>query len=132
MASAKDILGTVFQNATATLMARVEDSSGTEIDQAAVSAIKYTISRVSADETQPTSAVAGHENVVLDKTVVIFDTLQTDSTWTVDAVGYNFRHEIDVSQHEAFSQAGLVYQVRYEVTPAVGQKIVFRFRVRCI
>lgn len=130
MAGAKDIQGTVFQQATASFMARVENSTGVNLDQAAVAAIKYTVSVVDHDETE--STILGHENVMIDKTVVIYDTLQNDSTWTVDSVGYNFRHEIDVSQYEAFPKAGEIYQVRYEVTPVTGQKIVFRFRVRCI
>ncbi len=130
MAGAKDIQGTVFQQATATFMARVENSAGVNLDQAAVASIKYTISVVSNDETG--SAILGHEKVALDKAAVIYNALQNDSTWTVDTVGYNFRHEIDVSQYEAFSKAGETYQVRYEVTPVSGQKIVFRFCVRCI
>ena len=130
MAGATDIQGTVFQQATATFMARVENSAGANLNQAAVAAIEYTISIVGHDDLLNT--IPGHEKIVLDKTNVLFDALQNDSTWTVDSVGYNFRHEIDVSQHEAFPQAGEIYQVRYEVTPVTGQKIIFRFRVRCI
>ena len=50
----------------------------------------------------------------------------------VDSEGYNFRHELDVSQNEAFPKAGTVYQVRYELTPVLGQKIVFRFQLKSI
>ena len=130
MAGAKDIQGTVFQQATATLMARVENSAGANLDQSAVVAIVYTVSVVGHDETS--NAIPGHEKITLDKANVIYDALQNDATWTVDSTGYNFRHEIDVSQHEAFPKAGEIYQIRYEVTPVTGQKIVFRFRVRCI
>ncbi len=130
MAGAKDIQGTVFQQATATFMARVENNAGVNLNQAAVASIKYTVSVVGHDETG--NAIIGHEDMTLSKTTVIYDTLQNDSTWTVDSVGYNFRHEIDVSQYEAFPKAGEIYQVRYEVTPVTGQRIVFRFRVRCI
>ncbi len=132
MTVAKDIQGTVFKDATATFMARVESSAGVNLDQAAVATIQYTIREISLVDPGVQRAIIGHENVLLDKTAVIYDVLQNDSTWTVDATGYNFRHEIDVSQHEAFSQAGEVYQVRYEIVPVVGQKIVFRFCVRCI
>lgn len=132
MASAKDIRGTVFQNATATFLARVEDSSGALITQANVSAVAYTVSEISKDDSAVQRAIVGHENIALSKTDVVYDTLQTDSTWTVDATGYNFRHELDVSQYEAFAEVGQVYQVRFEVTPTTGQKIVFRFHVRCI
>ena len=132
MPSANDIQGTVFANATATFLARVEDSSGANLQQADVTAITYTVSAVGPDESAPPTTILGHENLTLDKTAVIQDTLQADSTWSVDATGYSFRHEIDVSSFEAFPQSGVVYQVRYEITPTTGQKIVFRFRVRCI
>jgi len=132
MASATDIQGTVFQQATATFMARVEDSEANSLDQAAVDSLSYTVSKISPDDRGLHSYILGHEHVALDNTGVIFDTLQTDATWSVDATGYNFRHEIDISLFDAFPQAGETYQVRYEVTPTVGQKIVFRFCVRCI
>jgi len=132
MAVAKDIQGTVFQNATATFMARLESSAGVNLDRAAVATIQYTISEISLVDPGEQLAIIGHENVLLDKTAVIYDALQNDATWTVDAIGYNFRHEIDVSQYEAFLVVGAVYQVRYEIVPVVGQKIIFRFCVRCI
>lgn len=132
MAGAQEILGTVFQDATATFLARVEDSAGTNLTQAAVASLLYTVSRVGGDGASEVETVLGHESIALDKTAVVFDTLQTDAQWTVDATGYNFRHEMDVSQYEAFPEAGETYQVRYEVVPTSGQKIVFRFRVRCI
>jgi len=58
--------------------------------------------------------------------------LQTGGLWTIDQVGYNFRHEIDVSQDEAFPKAGAHYQVRYELTPPTGQKSIVRFQLRVI
>ncbi|MCG8448913.1 MAG: hypothetical protein MI725_04955 [Pirellulales bacterium] len=132
MAVAKDIQGTVFRNATATFMARVENSTGQNIDQISISAVKYTVYELTMNDPQATTAVVGHENVSLSVGNVIYDTLQNDPTWTVDQVGYNFRHELDISQNEAFALAGAVYQVRYELTPVLGQKIVFRFQLKCI
>lgn len=113
-------------------MARVEDSSGAHVTQSAISAIEYTVSVIPPDDGAIQHTVCGHENVAVNKVDVVYDVLQTDSNWQVDATGYNFRHEIDVSDYEAFTHVGQVYQVRYEVTPVSGQKIVFRFRVRCI
>lgn len=132
MAGARDVQGTVFQNATATFLARVEDSVGSQIGQADVGSVEYTISEVALDVGASQSSVVGHERVALAKADVIFNTLQTDASWTVDSIGYNFRHEIDVSQYEAFLDVGKTYQVRYQITPVTGQKIVFRFQVRCI
>ena len=63
---------------------------------------------------------------------VVFNSLQTGGLWTVDEVGYNFRHEIDVSTAEAFPKAGVQYQVRYELVPTSGQKTIVRFQLRVI
>jgi hypothetical protein len=132
MANAKDIQGTVFRNGTAVLLARLVDGHADAVNQASLSSGSYTIFALEQDHPQVLTVVEGHEDVALDIEAVIFDSLQTDNGWTVDDVGYNFRHELDVSADEAFSEAGRVYQVRYELTPVTGQKIVFRFQLRCI
>ncbi len=132
MAVAKDIHAVVFRDATATFMARVENSSGQAIMQGSVAAVQYSVYQLDKNDPNALSVVVGHDEVTLNVTDVVFDTLQTDLSWTVDTEGYNFRHELDVSLNEAFSIAGGVYQVRYELTPVLGQKIVFRFHVRCI
>ncbi len=132
MAVAKDIHAVVFRNATATFMARVENSSGLAVNQASVASILYTVYELVKDDPTVLTPVTGHQEVALGTTEVVYDTLQLDSAWTVDATGYNFRHELDVSLNEAFSEAGGIYQVRYELTPVAGQKIVFRFKLRCI
>jgi hypothetical protein len=62
----------------------------------------------------------------------IFDTLQTDPIWTVDAIGYNFRHVLDVSAHPAFAIAGRRYLIEYQLTPTAGQTILVRFRLSVI
>jgi hypothetical protein len=113
-------------------MARVEDLSGQPIVKSSVASIQYTVYELDRHDPDSSSAVAGHDGVILAENDVVFDTLQTDEAWTVDAEGYNFRHELDVTANEAFSKAGEIYQVRYELTPVVGQKIVFRFKLRCI
>lgn len=132
MAIAKDIHAVVFRNATATFMARVENSVGEAIVQASLAAVRYSVFQLDRDDPNEMTVVAGHDDAALVVGEVVFDTLQTDESWTVDATGYNFRHELDVSTNEAFGVAGEVYQVRYELTPVAGQKIVFRFKVRCI
>ncbi len=132
MAVAKDIHATVFRNATATFMARVENATGQAINQVSIASIRYTVYELDFSDPSILLPITGHDQALLLKTDVVFDTLQLDAVWTVDAIGYNFRHELDVSLNEAFPKAGGVYQVRYELTPVLGQKIVFRFHMRCI
>lgn len=132
MALARDFCGTVFRNGTAVLLARVVDSHGDNVNQASIISVSYTIFALEPNEPESLTPVEGHENVSLDVEDVVFDVLQTDSGWTVDETGYNFRHELDVSTDEAFTQAGRVYQARYELQPVTGQKLVFRFQLKCI
>lgn len=132
MPQAKDIVGSAFKNGSAILMARIVDAAGANVQQAGIAAIKYSIYEL--DPCQPDSLVAviGHSNVSLSVESVIYNALQTGGLWTVDGVGYNFRHEIDVGTSEAFPKAGTQYQVRYELTPATGQKTIVRFQLRVI
>jgi hypothetical protein len=132
MALAKDFQGTVFRHGTAVMLARVVDSQGDNLNQASLASASYTIFALEPNEPEILTPVEGHADVALDVEDVIFDVLQTGNGWTVDEVGYNFRHELDVSNDEAFTEAGQVYQVRYELLPVTGQKLVFRFCLKCI
>jgi len=132
MPIAQDIFGTVFQDSSAILMARVVDSGAQTINRTSVASLLYSVYELDKSDPESLLPVMGHENVLLTVDEVIYDALQNDSFWTIDATGYNFRHEIDVAANEAFPKAGAVYQIRYELTPVLGQKIVFRFQLRCI
>jgi hypothetical protein len=132
MPQAKDIHGTAFKNGSAVLMARIVDAAGANVQQAGIAAIKYSIYELDPCRPDVLVAVAGHDGVTLTVASVIFNALQTGGLWTVDDVGYNFRHEINVATNEAFPKAGVQYQVRYELTPASGQKTIVRFQLRVI
>jgi len=113
-------------------LARIVDSDGDDVQQADVTAVKYSVFEIDPCRPDNLTVVAGHDNVSLSVSQVIYDTLQTGGLWTVDSTGYNFRHEINVSSAEAFPKAGAQYQVRYELTPAAGQRTVVRFQLRVI
>lgn len=132
MPSARDIYGTAFKNGSAVLMARIVNSAGQNVQQTGVAAIKYSVFELDPCRPDELTVVSGHDDVSLTVGSVIYDTLQTDGLWTVDEEGYNFRHELDVSQAEAFPKAGAQYQVRYELTPTSGQRTIVRFRLRVI
>jgi hypothetical protein len=132
MPQANDIYGTAFKNGSAILMARIVDSAGAYIQQSGVSTIKYSIYELDPCRPDSLSAVAGHNAVSLTVSAVVFNSLQTGGLWTIDAVGYNFRHQINVSQDEAFPKAGTQYQIRYELIPSAGQKSIIRFQLRVI
>jgi hypothetical protein len=113
-------------------MARIVDAAGANVQQAGIAAIEYSIYELDPCRPDVLVAVAGHDGASLTVASVIFNALQTGGLWTVDDVGYNFRHEINVSTNEAFPKAGGQYQVRYELTPASGQKTIVRFQLRVI
>jgi hypothetical protein len=127
-----DIFGTVFRNGTATLLARVVGPTGATVVQADVAAAAYSVYLLDGDDPDRREAVAGHDSVSLDPAAIILDQLQTGAIWTADAVGYNFRHQLDVSAHAAFPHAGRRYLVEYQLTPADGQAILVRFRLNAI
>ena len=132
MPTAQDIRGTVFKNGSAVLLARIVDVNGDAVATSDLSSVSYSVLEIDPVDHDTLTPIAGHDEVTLDVADVFYDTLQTDGAWSVDEVGYNFRHELEVDTDEAFIVAGANYQVRYEVTPATGQKLVFRFLVRCI
>lgn len=132
MPVARDIPGAVFREGAAILLARIVDAADIPITQGSASAIEYSVFELNQFDPEDLTVVAGHDGVALDPADVLFDTLQTDAAWTVDATGYNFRHDLGGSGGEPFPRAGACYQVRYELTPVVGQKIVFRFKLRSL
>jgi len=132
MPNARDIHGAVFRDGTATLLARVVDADEVAITQSDLTTAEYSVYQLDPRSPDERRAIAGHDEQALVITDVVFDTLQTGAPWSVDATGYNFRHEIDISSNQAFPTAGAVYQVRYELTPTSGQPIVFRFELRCL
>jgi hypothetical protein len=132
MPQANDIFGTAFRHGSAVLLARIVDSDGIVVQPSGVDEIEYSVFELDPCRPDVLTVVAGHDGVALDVGDVIFNSLQTGGLWTVDEVGYNFRHDVDVSAAEAFPKAGALYQVRYEIVPTSGQKTIVRFQVRVI
>ena len=132
MATAADIRGTVFKNGSAVLLARIVGPDGDPVATTDLSTLHYSVLAIDPCDPDALTPVAGHDNVQLAVGDVFYDTLQTGGPWSVDATGYNFRHQVDVTTSEAFPIAGTSYLVRYEAIPVSGQKTVFRFLVTCI
>ena len=132
MADASDIYGTAFKNGSAVLLARIVDQGGAYVVPADITAIQYSVYLLDGQNPDSRSAVTGHAGASLVVADVVFDALQTDPIWTVDAIGYNFRHVLDVSAHPAFAIAGRRYLIEYQLTPTAGQTILVRFRLSVI
>jgi hypothetical protein len=132
MAEACEIHGVAFKNGSAVLLARVIDANGLPVTAAQITAARYSI--VLLDETDPDAAdpVAGHTAVPVAVAGLLRNALVKDNAWDVDDLGYNFRHEVDVSAHGAFAIAGRIYRAVFELMPYAGQVIVVRFRIHVI
>lgn len=95
------------------LMARVYGQTGAAITQAAISAITATFYNID-DEDAPVAIGSPASLTVAD---VVFDTLQTDSRWTKDSTGYNFRYDVPAS----YTATGCKARVEIKFDPASGE-----------
>ena len=132
MADAQDVHGIVFKNGTATCLARVVGADAANITQSDIDTITYSVYMLNDQNADTRADVTGHTAVALVVADTIFDTLQTDAIWTEDDTGYNFKHEIDISENEAFAIAGREYLIEFSLTPGTGQLILVRFRTGAI
>ena len=132
MPNAVDIRGQVFRDGSATLLARVVGGDGAQLTQADITAAQYTIYLLDHNDPNVQDAVEGHEDVDVAPADLLFDMPQLDALWTVDAVGYNFRHALDVSTSAAFPLAGRAYLIVFKLTPTAGPVILVRFRLAAI
>lgn len=132
MPTANDTYGTAFQGGAAIFLARLLHADDTLVDAAEIDSISYTIYELDPCRENESTPVTGHQGVPLSAGSVIFESLQTGAPWSVDSIGYNFRHDLSVTSNVAFPNAGRLYQIRYEMHPTVGQVIVFRFQIRAI
>jgi hypothetical protein len=124
------IHGSALANGSAVLMARISNREGRPVEPRDIEAVEYTIAE--ALVSGELIAVEGHTRTPLIASNVLSQSLQTGGLWTVDETGYNFRHEIDVSENPAFPKAGAQYEVRYEITPCDDSKSVVKFLLRII
>jgi hypothetical protein len=81
----------------------------------------------------PKRPVAGHNGRRLRVGEVVFDELQTGDGWSVDNVGYNFRHRFSISGvGDACRQYEMHYELRYVITQTTGEKTDVCFRIRMV
>jgi hypothetical protein len=100
----------IWENTQPTCMARVEGSTGGNITPSDVSALKYNVFNLSS--TAPTVALT---TGTLSTTANVFETLQTDSRWSKDTTGYNFRA---VLPSTLFSGDDQRYRAEFWFTPS--------------
>lgn len=95
-----------------TTLARVVGNAGTAITQATISTIVCKVF-LESGSTPDTAVVTPTVTV----SSAVFDTLQTDSRWTKDGTGYNFRFTVPGT---SLTVDGGRYRVEYLFTPTSG------------
>ena len=112
--------GDTFQNSSFTCLARIVGFANQPITPATIESIKYQVwNTVSETKTVDTTEIEVEES--------LFDFLQQDDYWTVDAIGYNFRLTIpgvalpttEVHQIEIrfFPYAGETFLIAFATSP---------------
>jgi hypothetical protein len=118
----------VVQCSSAVLMARIVHRDGVRVQQADVTAIEHWLCELDPCWPNNLNVVTGHAAIPLDVEDVLFDELQVVDPWTVDAVGYNFRHGFALGNR--CQRTGVAYEVRYQITLASGEQAIVRFQLR--
>lgn len=132
MAEACEIQGVAFQNGSAVLLARVVGANGELLTPVLIQSAQYTITLLDDNDLSAATPITGHTAVPLNVSSLLRATPVVDDAWDLDTVGYNFRHEINVTSAAAFALAGRHYRVQYALTPSEGQVILVRFRVHVV
>lgn len=132
MAEACEIQGVAFQNGSAVLLARLVGANGELLTPVLIQSAQYTITLLDDNDLAAATSVEGHTAVPLNVSNLLRATATVDDAWDLDTIGYNFRHELNVTSHPAFALAGRHYRVHYDLAPSEGQRIVVRFRVHVI
>lgn len=112
----------IWEGTTPTFMVRWQGSTGGNLKQANVSKIAYEVHDVDASST----AGSVSSSTALTIGSVVFDTLQTDSRWTKDPTGYNFRHTLGST---VFAIGGHTYRTEFKLTESGGAVSKVGFRV---
>ena len=107
MPSVGYIQGTVWEDTTPYLMARVVGATAEILTRSDISSVSYTV----VDIDDNTTVVASGSP---SKDTVFFNSLQTDARWTKDSTGYNFAFALPAT---ALPNGQQTYVVDFQITP---------------
>lgn len=113
--------GTVWEDNGVLCMARVLGADGSAVQQADITGIGRKVFDLSS--TAPTSV---QHSTTLDSTNVLFDTLQTDSGWSKDVTGFNFK---DTVPSTLLVIGNHLYRIEHAFTPAAGEQFHTVFEI---
>lgn len=122
MAFAIATKGLVWEGATAVFLARVQAADGALITQSSVSSIAVRVFNKT-----PSSSKTPTLNTTANVATTIFNTLQLDSRWTADSLGFNFEFKTPPS---AFPIGGRIYMIEILITATNGDILPVVFEVQ--
>jgi hypothetical protein len=113
-----------FEGVPAVLMARIVGAAATNITQATVSRLDYTVDQYDSErqaerDESPTSVTTLTQ--LTPVSTYVYDTLQTDNDWSADSTGYNFKFTAPAA---SFPVGNKWNRVEVKVTPSSGEAFV--------
>ena len=109
---------TIYEDTGITCMSRILGDDAAAITQATTSAITVAVFKNTSTTATYTASLT-----VAD---VVFDSLQTDSRWSKDSSGYNFRTALPAL---VFDTGDATYTVEFKFTPTSGSQYFVIFEI---
>lgn len=117
--SALVIEGAAWEDSGTSLMCRLRGVDGDLVARADLSSIAYSVFDEDDTDAEP-------DEGTLTVADVVYDTLQTDSRWTKDGTGYNFRWDTPAA---LLADGGRRYRFEVKFTPVSGEPFHVVWRV---
>lgn len=114
----------------AVLTARIVRDDATPLRRDDVHAIEYSLYELDPCWPHQLTVVAGNKCVPLDVGRVLLNELCLDEYWSMDTMGYNFRHALRLECPRPLVKPSAPYEVRYDIILATGEVTVLRFLMR--
>jgi hypothetical protein len=118
----------VTKNGTLVLLARIVDNAGAIVCPSAVATIAYSLYEL--DVCGKPIPVDRQIGVPVDVDDALRDELVIDDAWSLDPLGYNFRHELELYPIVQNLLRTGRYRLIYEFTSAAGQTHFIKFELK--
>ncbi|MDO4586230.1 MAG: fibronectin type III domain-containing protein [Planctomycetia bacterium] len=104
----------------------ITQATQTTIDPSCVNSVSYTLYRKGFLDGQRKEIIPGHHLIWRGPADSVLSNCQTDSSWTLDSVGYNFRCSPDGHDIPMFFSPG-IYDVEFIIQMQTGNPVVLNF-----
>jgi hypothetical protein len=126
-ATANGICGKALASGSIVFMARIVDGAGAAIRPLDVIGLEYSAYEVDPFWPEQLTVMRGHHAVPLAARDVLFDSPLVGRFWSLDDVGYNFRHELMLESREPWPNSEHRFEVAFQLTMVKGGRSIVRF-----